>query len=88
MEQTECCVLKLTCINPEVEGFIQLLGDVLAALGDGAVSVKVIKFLLLISPDEVKQSKVVRDSEDEMKIDMKTPARGRACQLPLSPVLG
>lgn len=56
MEQTECCVLKLTSINPKIEGFIQLLGDILA---DGAVSIKVIKFLLLISPDKVKQSKVI-----------------------------
>lgn len=59
MEQTECCVLKLTSINPEVKGFIQLLGDVLTCLGDGTVPVKVIEFLLLISPDEVKQSKGV-----------------------------
>lgn len=56
MKQTECCVLKLTSINPEVEGFIQLL---LTSLGDSAVSVKVIEFLLLARPDEVKQSKVI-----------------------------
>ena len=47
--------LRLTAINTQVEVSIQLLGEVLRALDDSAV---IHQFLLLVSPDESKLSKL------------------------------